>query len=59
MGNYIRVDTDRKPTRVTVWMAESQVRNKRDFRLLKLSGKGIIPQNAQYRIVIQNFNLFL
>lgn len=51
--NYITVESDRKPMRVTVWMSETQVRNKRDFRLMKYGDNGVVPQNCQYRIVFK------
>jgi len=46
--NEIVVSSDRRPSRVTVWMSETQNRNKKDFRLLKLDKDGVTAQNSQY-----------
>lgn len=46
--NEIIVTSDRRPSRVTVWMSETQNRNKKDFRLLKLDKDGVTAQNSQY-----------
>ena len=47
--NFISVETNRRPHTVTVWMAQTKVRNKRDFRLTRLGKNGIVGQNCQYR----------
>ena len=46
--NSIVVETDRKPSRVTVFMAQSVVKNKRDFRMLRLNKDGFAPQKIMY-----------
>ena len=46
--NSIVVEMDRKPSRVTVFMAQSVVKNKRDFRMLRLNKDGFAPQKIMY-----------
>ena len=38
-----------RPTRITTWMAESTLYNKRDFRMTRMSKDGVVALKTNYR----------